>query len=814
MRWIAALCLLLVSLPAVAEEGWRFDPTFVELRWADDRTLRPEEGGAPSKTDEATPIEPVSPVQIVAEAPNLWRVERRLPGAEGVAWSRTLHVDGVPPISGRMPSYVSAIAWHPQPTRTTRPSHPSHAGDMILSLGQGALITALDLRTGLVRWQLTHVWEFVRSRESPPNFVMRILRVRQPGERSRLLRDARVVAGPVVVPGEEEGYRVFVGVTEARRTETATPIEASRIYEIGSGGGLVSVTRLPRPLTADGMVAVDGGVLVQMDGGCVARFEPSEQSSGGWRGRGGTDWIGRMPWYVEPPTPKRRADDSENDEVWLTTEGEPSSGAAIGPYLVRAAAGACADQPSDGHWIFPLRRLDTRTGRYMQFELRLRFKGRIPPPEVNFSKSSTEDGTERYEAFTPHEAQLVDIAASEGRLALTVGTANGAQHRWLFALPDVPPRSEGDESATLPDAVTLEVSDPPRAAESDRGVAPRGPGWPEVRVMDPKTLLEDPEGRDALYFARLADLAMGERSALRQRAIAVIAELEAESVALLPIEALPDLLVPLAMEGYDHSLSLLVERLLKEDPDAAAAALARVLLRTHDYSTSDSFAQTLALMGPRGFERLIEIWRDRALNPDAFDAHRTWWARTFTDETDDPREAREAYWAALRTRLRDVDPQVRAAAAEELCSTKRAEARVGALEVAEELLLSAHVRVRRAGARLAVDCLRDGQVGTASLARALGRALETPDLDVVDGCLWALRLLGRQARTEIPALLKLALAGAPQNRRFAIQVLGFVARPTDNEVVTFLEGCLNHEDDLLRSVAAHALNRLAMDPSK
>lgn len=804
MKCILLLFACLLSLPAEAEEAWQFEVDRAVLLWGDGRQLAPVEAGLLPEAQAEASTGPS--IEVEALAPNQWRVMRRdAPGA-GLQWDRVLSVDAVPTGSGRPLNYYSTIEWRPRFVEGGRGWAARGAGDIVLVLGEGALIVAIDAATGLVRWQVNHIWEYVRAQEPPPNFNMEMRRVRGRGERARLLEEARVVVGPLVVPNEEGGYRVFVGVTEARRHETATPIHESRVYELSAWGSVDAVVRLPRALATDSGQSHEGGVLLQMEEGALARIEPSFQQRGGWRGSGGTDRVVRTAWYVEPtspapvetwPSPRVLS----NPDAWLRTAGLPSTIAVAGPHLVQARAGAHADKPDDGAWTFPLRRLHVGTRQFVDVDLRVPFRGTVPPPQTNFSAGNVEDGPKQYDAFTRHEAWLEDISIHEGHLALDVRMKGGAEYRWRFALPDVKTQPDGPSAEFLPPAAPLLAEDPtPPVAVPTLEELVR-PGWPEPRVMDPDALVAPFAVPERAAIERLVALALAP-SPLQRAALRAIRDLPPEASDLLPLGDLAALFQGMERVGMvlDYELVL---RLADEAPQAARLCFAEIQLRTHDHSTRLESSGALHRLGEKGRELLYRAELDEVRN-----SNETWLGGFAGPGDDDAPELHQEWWRKMRKHLQDADPRLRAAAAWQLAADVNPDAREGTFESTQALLRSAYIPVRSAGAELAGGLARDGRTDGVVLARSLSQALDTPDLDVVGKCLDALGDLGAGARAETAAIHRVVRSGNPENRPTALYVLGSVASPDDAPTIALLEEYVASEDPELAEAAKHALERL------
>lgn len=808
VRSIPVLCILLMALPAVAEEDWTFDAPRAVLVWDDGTRLSPEEAG-PRRGDWGPAGSAAArSIRVQDLAPNAWRVARHDEATGAELWARELYVDAVPAGSGRRRTYLSAIAWHPSPTHPGSDSYELVGGDLVLSLGGGALIVAVDLPTGLVRWQVAHVAEYVRSQEDPPNYLMHMARVRGRGERSRLLELARVTAGPVVVEWEGS-YRVFVGVTEDRERETATPIPESRVYEIDGWGEVISVIRLPRALVMNGAVAMEGGALFSLGGGALVRVEPSYQREGGFRGAGGTDRVGRIAWYVEPasePPPELLLGGPPGDgpHAWLQSRWVPDGVAVCGPYVVQVRAGARLDKAKNGHWTFPLRRFDARTGQFKDMELRVPARGTVPPPTTNFARTTWPDGAQSFDVFTRHEAWLDAVEEVGGRLAIELHTRRGGEWRWTFAIPGVP-QPERDPAARPPMPTNvLPTEDPPLRQEPATLDDATRAGWPEVRVTDPDALVAPLAVPDRERVERLAAIALAGPSSVWRASLRVLGELPEEAASLVPAESLPRLVQLLLAHGTLRIDNPLWERLRREAPEAALLVLASMRMESPSQTTQIDAEAALRSLGDAAREIRFRTWIDR-------ERHRNdtfLWKWLLREKDSLSPEERQATWARLRELLRDADPRARAAAATALSADRDPAARAGTLELAKVMLRSAHIEVRVGGAVLAAAHIADGHEQAVTLAAALGEALQTPHSLVVGECLSALQELGPRARSQVEAVRGVVRRGPRDGRARALGVLAFLAAPDDAETLRLLEEYTESPDAELATAATSALQRL------
>jgi hypothetical protein len=192
------------------------------------------------------------------------------------------------------------------------------------------------------------------------------------------------------------------------------------VYELDDAGKPVGMVNLPRMVRGGQHRAQKGGVVWACQGGAFVKVGASRH--GGHRlggGPGGPDLLCRIDWYRHPSP--------EPSDAWLSADpaGDP---VAFGEgFAFRVSAGGHVTAPDAGAYHFPLSMIDLRTGADRDLVLRVPYKGKLPEPKTNFSRSQTPAGKVRWQALGPYVLAVTRLQVEGERLRVTLGMEGWAR---------------------------------------------------------------------------------------------------------------------------------------------------------------------------------------------------------------------------------------------------------------------------------------------------------------------------------------------------------------------------------------------------
>ena len=803
MRYCLLMIVLCWIMPSALAEEWKLDPERAVLLW-EDEAHEPANTHDVREASDAHPVDGTilevgtEQIRIAQGSVGVWTVTRESVGADAPAWSRTLSVPAVPLASRGRPAQRITIA---------RRGLEGREADVIVMLGSGALIAALDARTGLVRWEVPYVWELQRYMAPPPMGTIGFRRVRRKGARARLLNDANLAFGPIAVPAKDGAYRVFAGVTVSRRHETGTALPESRVYEIDSGGNTMASVQMPVPLVDDGAIAVVEGLVVHMVDGVVARIEPSFQEVAGWRGWESTRRFARIAWLVSPP--RRGAGGSETGAAsggpppWLTVPAGLEALALQGTRLVAGEPQARLDRSTNGMWTFPLRLLDTNTGMPGRATLRIPVVGTVPAPSTNYAATHEDGGLTRYRSRVSYAARVSKLTSDGDRLAIELETTPGQRVVCVFVLPGA--RSASRAEGPLPASAQVKSIDRVRDRPAESLTGFLTDGWPWRRPHAPAAMFEADLPGTGTRMERLAALVATLPASLHEPAInALTLEGEwAEVQTALSLERRAALVREMvASDGWDW-LALLGP-IIEEAPELAFPILSDIAAYPSGQIDRNGALVALWQLGESGQARVWRAWREHARDR----AGEVRDLGTFGDDHESRISAQPAWHARLRGALDDADPYIRGTAAMELANLEDARARRGLADQVAVSLRSGFLFARRAAAQLAWQLTRDDPAAAAKLAPILVEAIEVSDAVTLDWCCGGLEKLGGRARGQLGALMARVAHAAGDRRVRLLPVLVEICAPEDADVAALLARDVEHSDASVAKTAAWCLKRL------
>lgn len=310
--------------------------------------------------------------------------------------------------------------------------------DLLVCAGPIQDILCLESNTGKERWRVERIWEFERHFIGPSVWQHEFGRfgeddVEKKNEKSEKdqktekkpsTRQHSIIGGPVVVdlPKDQRGGQdrsIFVAVANGPN-RYGEYLSDCVLYELGSSGRPVAMVNLPRMIRGSEYRVQQDGLVWACQGGALVKVGVSRQRDPGiGMGPGGPDLLCRIDWYRHL-SPKDR-------DAWLTSE---PAGDPLGfgdQYAFRVLGGGYVTDPEAGIYQFPLSIIDLKTGADRELVLRVPYKGKIPEPETNYSRSTSPQGKDRWQTMGPHFLAITGLQVEGKRLHVTLGMEKWAK---------------------------------------------------------------------------------------------------------------------------------------------------------------------------------------------------------------------------------------------------------------------------------------------------------------------------------------------------------------------------------------------------
>jgi hypothetical protein len=313
--------------------------------------------------------------------------------------------------------------------------------NLLVCAGPSQDLLCLEPGTGKTAWRVERIWEFERGFIGPSvwqHFLARNGKDEFLGDKKKdkdekppATRSSTIVGGPVVVASDKKrGASIFVAVSKGPMRYTEY-LSKCVVYELNSEGRPIGVVNVPRMIRGSEHQTQKDGLVWACQGGAFAKVAASTHGDVGLgMGPGGPDLLCRIDWY--------RHLSSDKPDSWLITapSGEPLAFGNDFAYCVRT--GGFISDSNSGVFQFPISMVNLKNGADQTLILRVPFKGSIPEPKTNYSRSG-DKGEERWSTHGPYLMAVTRLQVEGNHLRVTLGMENWARNL-DFKLDELSPR--------------------------------------------------------------------------------------------------------------------------------------------------------------------------------------------------------------------------------------------------------------------------------------------------------------------------------------------------------------------------------------
>jgi hypothetical protein len=339
-------------------------------------------------------------------------------------WTKTFPVSA---LRGRPGVYL----WSPR-----RPNYASSTLQQLAWLGDRLLVCAeavqpilcLSRESGTTIWQIERPWEFERGFTGPSVWRHHLGRFgrssfdldERPLKEERKVFDERfqcaIVGGPIVVPRRAAdgggSYSIFLAISKGPASHLGGYVSDCVLHEFDADGEPLAILKLPQMVRGGDFALHDGGFVWHGQNETFANFAITRLHGFDGDGPGGRDCLARMLWSKQI--------EADEPPGWLI------AGKAADPVAFGRAFAYC--QPLGGLiaaqdkavYDFPLVAVELASGRQHPVVLRVPFKGKVSPPDSNFSQSQ-QGGKSVFHTLGPHLLGITGLQADGDRLEITLG---------------------------------------------------------------------------------------------------------------------------------------------------------------------------------------------------------------------------------------------------------------------------------------------------------------------------------------------------------------------------------------------------------
>jgi hypothetical protein len=354
-------------------------------------------------------------------------------GEVGLLWSKTI------PSAGNKARPGVALLWAAGAPAKVQPNVQPLAwlgDDVVVCAGPVQDLFCLEGSTGKQRWRVERVWEYERSFIGPSVWQHEFVRSGrdnqekkdkdkqgEKGDKRRSGLQYSIVGGPVVVNipkgrRDKEDQSIFLAVARGPSLY-GEYLSDCLVYELNSDGEPLGLANLPRMIRGGRYRVQKDGVVWACQGGAFVKVAASHHRDLEIGGPGGPDLLCRIDWY--------RHLASEGPEAWLTAAPAGDPVAFGDPFAFRVCAGGHVIDPDAGVYHFPLSMIDLKTGADRAIVLHVPYKGKLPEPESNFSRSQSAEGKVRWKTLGPYVLAITGLEVEDKRLRVTLGMEEWAR---------------------------------------------------------------------------------------------------------------------------------------------------------------------------------------------------------------------------------------------------------------------------------------------------------------------------------------------------------------------------------------------------
>ena len=316
-------------------------------------------------------------------------------------------------------------------TRQVRPDlqHLTRLGDDILvCAGPTQDLICLERDTGK-QLASTCVWEYKRSFIGPSVWQHFFARsggeADDDGRKDKKMqkekerppqRQYSIVGGPIVVPTGKAGegeHSIFLAVSKGP-AQYASYLSDCVVYEFGSDGRPLSMANLPRMVRGGWFRQQKDGIVWACQGNSFVKLGVSKVCQRGFGdGPGGPDLLCRVDWH--------RQLSADQPDAWLTSNTAGSPITFTDTHAFRVIAGGHVLEPTSTVYSFPVSVVDLKSGVDSALVLNVPFKGKVPEPHSNYSRSQSPQGKDRWQASGPYLLAITWLKVEGNRLHVTLG---------------------------------------------------------------------------------------------------------------------------------------------------------------------------------------------------------------------------------------------------------------------------------------------------------------------------------------------------------------------------------------------------------
>jgi hypothetical protein len=308
--------------------------------------------------------------------------------------------------------------------------------DLLVCAGPHQALVCVGADNGGTRWTLERIWEFQRNFIGPSVWQHYIDRFVGAGPAFRPmnapppdLSDARkkfdaqwqceIIGGPAVVMVPAAGRqpampRIFVVVAKGPAAGYSAQLADAVAYEVGTGGGVVSLANLPRLVNGGQFHALGDAVTWCAQNGAMIQLQAHTGDAGFGMGPGGYDCVTKVAWYRE-----FGADDPPG--VWLVADKAGDPTAFGGDRIYRQLAGGYVSKPADKLYHFPLVAMGYDGTATEPLLLNVPLTDTVPVPTGNFSRSG-----QTWHKMGAYLVGITSLRAEGKRLFVTLGMEDSA----------------------------------------------------------------------------------------------------------------------------------------------------------------------------------------------------------------------------------------------------------------------------------------------------------------------------------------------------------------------------------------------------
>ncbi len=339
--------------------------------------------------------------------------------------------------AGKVGRPGAALLWSARAPEKVRPNlqQLSFLGkDILVCAGPVEDVFCLESVSGKEKWRLKRLWDYERGFIGPSvwqHFMARggedeneLAKEKDKKEKAKQ-EDAKdsgfaaIVAGPVVVTSDkaEKTTSIFVAVAKSSASHYSQYLSNCIVYELDEGGKPVAMATLPRMVLGSwGKVHGDGIVWACQNNSFVRMAQSANRGRGLGLGPGGPDCICHVDWYRQ--LSPRKVD------AWLRSDPVGSQMALGNTHAFRVVSGGYVVDPAKKIYRFPISVIDLKNGADRELVLQVHFKGDVPEPKSNYSRSGSAPGKERWQTFGPYLLAITWLELAGDQLHIHLGMEN------------------------------------------------------------------------------------------------------------------------------------------------------------------------------------------------------------------------------------------------------------------------------------------------------------------------------------------------------------------------------------------------------